>query len=43
MPGERALFSALEPPDYAAIENRDPLITPRGSNTPTALSHPIEK
>ncbi len=43
MPGERALFSALEPPDHAAIENRDPLITPRGSNPPMAASLPIEK
>jgi hypothetical protein len=43
MPGERALFSALDPPDYAAIESREPLITPRASNTPTALSLPIEK
>lgn len=43
MPGERALFSALEPPAHAAIENRDQLIAPRGSNPPTAASLPIEK
>lgn len=43
MPGERALFCALEPPDHATNENRNPVITQSGSNTPTALSLPIEK
>lgn len=43
MPGDRALFSALEPPDPAAIEIGDPLIAPPGSTPPAALSLPIEK
>jgi molybdopterin-dependent oxidoreductase alpha subunit len=43
MPGERAFFSALEPPDHIAIERREPLVTERGSNTPAALSPPVEK
>jgi hypothetical protein len=43
MPGECALFSALEPPDCAAIENRDPLITHGSSNTPGARYSKLEE
>ncbi len=43
MPGECALFSALEPPACDGIGNRDPLITQRDSKMPAPSSLPIEK
>lgn len=43
MPGECALFSALDPPDCAAIENRDPLITQGSLNTPRTHYSKLEE